>query len=86
MVERIADTLISFNKEAGVMILAALPISELRGAIPLAIAMGFTPIKAYLLGVAGNLIPIVPLLLLLRPVSEKLRHLPIFEKFFNWLF
>ncbi|MDP8259272.1 MAG: small multi-drug export protein [Candidatus Aadella gelida] len=86
MVERIADTLISFNKEAGVMILAALPISELRGAIPLAIAMDFTPIKAYFLGVFGNLVPVVPLLLMLKPVSERLRHLPVFEKFFTWLF
>ena len=68
------------------MILAALPISELRGAIPLALAMGFSPIKSYLLAFAGNLIPVIPILFLVQPVSEKLRHIPIFEKFFNWLF
>lgn len=86
MVEQLTETLVAFNKEAAVVILAALPISELRGAIPLALAMGFSPIKSYLLAFAGNLIPVIPILFLVQPVSEKLRHIPIFEKFFNWLF
>ena len=86
MLEQVTDVLVSFNKEAAVVILAALPISELRGAIPLALAMDFTPLKAYLLSVGGNTLPVVPLLFLLQPVSEKLRHIPVFEKFFNWLF
>ncbi|MCK5451427.1 MAG: small multi-drug export protein [Candidatus Omnitrophica bacterium] len=86
MVEQITDMLVFMNKEAAVVILAALPISELRGAIPLALAMDFTPMKAYMLSVAGNIIPVIPLLFLLKPVSEKLRHIPVFEKFFNWLF
>ena len=86
MVEALTDALVSFNKEAAVVILAALPISELRGAIPLALAMDFSPQKTYLLAFVGNLLPVVPLLFLLEPVSEKLRHIGIFERFFNWLF
>ena len=86
MLEQLTDALVSVNKEAAVVILAALPISELRGAIPLAISMGFSPQKAYILGVVGNLLPVIPLLFLLQPISEKLRHIPIFERFFNWLF
>ncbi|MFH1837353.1 MAG: small multi-drug export protein [Candidatus Omnitrophota bacterium] len=86
MLETITDSLVSLNKEAAVVILSALPVSELRGAIPLAVAMGFGPLKSYLLAVAGNLIPVIPILFFLQPVSEKLRHIPIFEKFFNWLF
>lgn len=86
MLEQLTDTLVAFNKEAAVVILAALPISELRGAIPLALAMDFPPQKAYLLAFIGNLIPVVPLLFLLQPISERLRHIPFFEKFFDWLF
>lgn len=86
MLEQLTDTLVSFNKEAAVVILAALPISELRGAIPLALAMDFSPQKAYALAFIGNLIPVVPLLFLLQPVSERLRHIPFFERFFDWLF
>ena len=86
MLEQLTDTLVSVNKEAAVVILAALPISELRGAIPLALAMDFPPAKAYALAFVGNLIPVVPLLFFLQPISDRLRHIPIFEKFFNWLF
>jgi len=86
MLEGLENWLISFNKEAAVVILGALPVSELRGAIPLAFAMGFSPLKAYLLAFTGNLIPIVPLLFLLEPISSRLRHIRIFERFFSWLF
>ncbi|MDD1736952.1 MAG: small multi-drug export protein, partial [Methanothrix sp.] len=45
---------------------AALPISEVRGAIPLAIGVyGYSPLEAYLLSVFGNLLPVIPLLLFL---------------------
>jgi len=39
MLESLTDSLVSFNKEIAVIVLAALPISELRGAIPLGIGM-----------------------------------------------
>lgn len=69
------------------MIAAALPISEVRGAIPLAIGVyGFSPLKAYLLSVLGNLLPIIPLLLFLGPVSDFLRRFSIGDRFFSWLF
>lgn len=66
---------------------AALPISELRGAIPLAIAhyeMAWP--LAYLLGVLGNLAPVVVILLLLEPVVNWLSRIDIFERLFDWLF
>ena len=86
MLESLTNSLVAFNKEIAVVVLAAMPVSELRGAIPLALAMEFSPFKAYVLAFIGNLIPVVPLLFFLQPISEKLRHIGIFEKFFNWLF
>lgn len=86
MLEHITNSLVGFNKEIAVVVLAALPISELRGAIPMALAMGFSPQKAYFLAFVGNLIPVVPLLFLLEPISARLRHIKIFERFFDWLF
>lgn len=66
---------------------AALPISEVRGAIPLAIGVyGYPPIEAYLLAVFGNILPIIPLLLFLGPVSDYLRRFALWDKFFTWLF
>mgnify|MGYP000971031321 FL=1 len=70
-----------------VLLAAALPISELRGAIPLAIGVyGYDPWQAYLLAVLGNLLPVVPLLLFLGPVSDWLRRFTFWDKFFTWLF
>lgn len=66
---------------------AALPVSEVRGAIPLAIGYyGFSWDQAFLISVLGNLLPVVPLLLFLGPVSDYLRRYPIGDKFFTWLF
>ncbi len=70
-----------------VLFFAALPVSEVRGAIPLAIGVyGFSPVEAYLLSVFGNVLPIIPLLLFLGPVSDYLRRFALGDKFFTWLF
>lgn len=71
---------------AMVMLLAMSPISELRGAIPLAIASGYSPLEAYAISVLGNLIPVAPLLLFLGPVSSFLMRYPPGCRFFTWLF
>ena len=68
------------------VILAALPISELRGAIPVALSMNEPIFKTYCLAVFGNLLPVLPLLLFLQPVSRYLRRFKLWNKFFTWLF
>lgn len=74
------------SKELAVLITSAFPIVELRGAIPLARGLGMGPLTAFLLSVIGNILPIIPLLLLLDPVTRFLRrHFATFDKFFNWL-
>jgi len=86
MVESITESLVAFNKEIAVVVLGALPISELRGAIPLGLAMGFSPVKSYLLAFVGNLIPVIPLLFILQPLAYKFRHIKLVSRFFDWLF
>lgn len=68
--------------------LSATPFFEARYAIPFAInVLGFAPAEAFALGLIGNLIPVVILLLVLEPVSEYLRNLHwVFDRFFTWLF
>lgn len=56
---------------------AALPVSELRGAIPLALVhYGMSPPAAYALGVVGNLLPVLPLLLVLGRLLQALSRIP----------
>ncbi|HXF44123.1 MAG TPA: small multi-drug export protein [Candidatus Paceibacterota bacterium] len=67
---------------------AALPIFELRGAIPLAVfAYGMPALKAYLLGVLGSSLPVLPLLFFLNFVYMKAVHRFYWpNRFFTWLF
>jgi uncharacterized membrane protein len=68
------------------LLVSMLPIVELRGSIPFAIGVGMPWPQALALSVLGNMLPIVPALLLIGPLSEKLRKIPIFDRFFTWLF
>ncbi|MFQ5815102.1 MAG: COG2426 family protein [Candidatus Hydrothermarchaeaceae archaeon] len=70
-----------------VLFISMTPFSELRGGIPVAMGVyGMEASEAYLLGVLGNLIPVLPLLLLLEPVEKRLRNIYTFDVFFDWLF
>lgn len=52
------------------IILSLLPISELRGGIPLAIAMGISPLKAFLFCTIANLV-IIPIIFLFLDFLHK---------------
>jgi uncharacterized membrane protein len=87
MVDRLLGGLSGSSHELITFILSTLPISELRGAIPYAITVGdMSWQKAYAISVVGNFVPVVPIVLLIGPVSEYLRRVRQFDRFFDWLF
>lgn len=68
-------------------VLASLPISELRGALPYALLIGKIPLaQAYLLSVAGNMLPIPFILFFLEPCSKFVSRWPIGKRFVEWVF
>ncbi len=70
-----------------VFLISMLPISELRGAIPIAIHTFRMPITyTYIISVIGNLIPAILILLFLGPFSRFLSRWSPFKRFFDWLF
>ena len=73
-------------KDYIVIIVAALPISELRGAIPLALSFGMSLPKAFWLAILGNCIIVAPALFLFEPVTGFLRKFKIWSRFFDWVF
>lgn len=85
---RVADYLEDrgVSREAIVVVISALPVVELRGAIPVAHLMGMNPAAAYVLAVAGNMIPVIPLLLFLGPFSSFCMRFKYGKKFFEWFF
>ncbi|HIP25299.1 MAG TPA: ligand-binding protein SH3 [Archaeoglobus profundus] len=47
-----------------------MPLSELRGGIPLALYLGYSPLESYVLAVLGNIIPVPFILLLLDKIKN----------------
>ena len=78
----------NFSPELATFLIAMVPISELRAAIPIAIKIYHLSIwSAYLWSVLGNLVPMILIVLVLAPIANFLsRHFKIFQKFFDWLF
>jgi uncharacterized membrane protein len=77
----------NWSSELATLVIAMLPISELRGAIPYGITVGgLSWQEAYVLAVIGNFIPVLPILWFIGPVSDKLRRFRMFDCFFDWLF
>jgi uncharacterized membrane protein len=72
--------------ELAVVTISALPIVELRGAIPVGHLFKMNPWLVYFLAVAGNMIPVPFILLLLGPASRFLMRFRLGRVFFEWLF
>ena len=78
---------LGFSKELAVLVIAALPIVELRLAIPLAInTFDFPWYYALLLAIIGNLLPVPFILLFLDAITRWLGKIALLDRFLNWLF
>jgi uncharacterized membrane protein len=73
-------------KDYIVVIVGALPVSELRGAIPLGLSFGMPLAKAFWLAVLGNCLIVAPGLVLFEPLTLALRKFKIWSRFFDWVF
>lgn len=71
--------------ELVVVVVAMLPIIELRGAIPIGVGMlGLPPWETFLLAMAGNLLPVPFLLLLLGPMRKWATNWPLVGPILRW--
>ncbi|HDM08878.1 MAG: hypothetical protein B6D53_00385 [Candidatus Omnitrophica bacterium 4484_49] len=75
----------TWEKVAYIIAVSASPVVELRGAIPLAVSMGISPLSAFLISVMGNLLPVPLLLVVFSPITAQLRETKLLKKIFSWL-
>ncbi len=66
--------------ELTVMLTAALPIIELRGAIPVGMSLGMSPAHATIISFIGSMIPVPFILFSIRPIFNYLKTTKIFKK------
>lgn len=73
------------SRELYIIFVSMLPVIELRGAIPMGIAMGFDTVTVFILSVLGNCLPVPLVLWLTRPAMAYLRKTKLFSPFAAWL-
>jgi ferredoxin--NADP+ reductase len=80
--QKIANFFMQFGlpKWAVLSTISAMPVVELRGAIPVGIWMGMPLHQVFLICVLGNMVPIIPLLFLLRNETLKKLMSPILKR------
>lgn len=69
-----------FSREVAVMFISILPIIEVRGAIPLGISLGLSPIESLVLSLIGSIAPVPIILFTIRPVFNYLKSTNVFKK------
>jgi len=80
--QKIANFFINFGlpKWAVLSMISAMPVVELRGAIPVGVWMGLPIEQVFPICVLGNMVPIVPLLFLLKNETLKKLMSPILKR------
>lgn len=74
--------------ELATFLIAALPISELRGSLPIAYTVYHLPLwSAFLWSFLGNTLSTLIVIVILEPLSTFLsKHFGFWRRFFHWLF
>lgn len=75
-----------FKVEVLTFLVAAAPVFELRGAIPLGLTQGLSLSKVLFLAIIGNLFVIMPLLYGLRLIAHRLEDISGIGKLLHWWF
>jgi len=79
--ETILKELLNFlSIELTVLLTAAMPIIELRGAIPVGMSLGMSPVHATVISFIGSMIPVPFILFTIRPIFNYLKKTRLFKK------
>lgn len=86
MTELITAFLAGVPAKIKVLLLAAIPVTELRVAIPMGLALGVSPLENYFYAVVGNMLPVVPIFLFLRPFIALCSRIPALDRLLQRIF
>jgi len=85
MLDFLMDLFGLLSNEFKVVLTAAIPVIEVKGAIPVGIALGMTPIHATFLAFIGSVIPVPLILFTIRPIFSYLKGTKTFKTIINKL-
>ena len=81
MIDALFDWLLGAGREMALFVISMLPLIELRGAVPLGIAIGLPWHEILPLCIIGNLLPIPFVLCFAHWLLDKLAELPFLKEF-----
>lgn len=67
-----------------VFFVSMVPLIELRGAIPISVALGLPKVLSFVIAIIGNMLPVPIIYLFSRKVLEWGKDKPYISKFFTW--
>lgn len=74
----------TFSNEIALFLISMLPLIELKGSIPIGLAMDFKPIEAYLISLIGSTIPSIFILMWIMPIFDWMKKRKELKKLVDW--
>ena len=74
------------KKYLWIFLISMVPLVELRGAIPVAVAKGLPLLPSYFICILGNILPVPFIFLFARKILEWGKDKRVFGKFFTWCY
>ncbi len=85
MTQQVFEVLRNLPPEWVVVILSALPFSEVRGGIPAGMILGMTLGEILPLAIVSNVVSVIPVVLCFNWIAERLADKPLFGAPITWL-
>lgn len=63
----------NFSNQVALIIISMLPLIELKGSIPIGLAMGLKPFQTYIYSIIGSIVPAIFILMWIMPIFDYMK-------------
>ncbi|WP_276876702.1 COG2426 family protein [Anaerococcus hydrogenalis] len=74
----------NFSNQVALIIISMLPLIELKGSIPIGLAMGLKPFQTYIYSIIGSIVPSIFILMWIMPVFDYMKKKDSLKKLVAW--
>lgn len=74
----------NFSNQVALIIISMLPLIELKGSIPIGLAMGLKPFQTYIYSIIGSIVPAIFILMWIMPIFDYMKKRDSLKKLVAW--
>ncbi|EGC83911.1 COG2426 family protein [Anaerococcus hydrogenalis] len=74
----------NFSNQVALIIISMLPLIELKGSIPIGLAMGLKPFQTYIYSIIGSIVPAIFILMWIMPIFDYMKKKDSLKKLVAW--